>query len=244
MCPPPSCPSHDVVFASSNNNNNTTTSDNGNSDYNSCTQPMAQWTTVSDDTQPPHHKPKNTHEPRTRGALAMAHGVPYISSTSGSNMGCIAARLHMVRQDRQQAREALSNEQLTIRGAEGLPVSMAQHVSCTTVAENHSPTNPTPRVQATVINQCLAAGTSSALLLPASLFPLVVSLPSPAQPQPEAEAESFLQLMQQDLPYLLPRPSLCPTYDIIKHCRLLFCPSVSLTPRAVCLTRLAGCPIA
>lgn len=87
-----------LCFASSSNANDNNTNNN---DYNSCTQPMVtmsnsvrRHTTTTPHHNTPHTK-KNTHEPRARGALAMAPGVPYISSTSGSNMGCIAARLHI-----------------------------------------------------------------------------------------------------------------------------------------------------
>lgn len=70
MCPPPSCPSHDFVFASSNNN---TTSDNGNNDYNSCTQPMAQRATVSDDTHTT-TTPQTKKYARTPGPRGLGNG--------------------------------------------------------------------------------------------------------------------------------------------------------------------------
>lgn len=86
------CPAEARMFASINNVNNTTN--------NNCMLPMDNEQRCPTTHEPTHHilivyqahtPHTRTHEPRARGALAMAHGVPYISSTSGSNM---AALLH------------------------------------------------------------------------------------------------------------------------------------------------------
>lgn len=158
------------------------------------------------------HKPPHTthhtetHEPRARGALAMAmaHGVPYISSASGSNM---AALLHCCTPGSPTGKGGSEQWEVVIRGARGAcPVSMAQHVSCRTVAENKNP--PTHLPSPSHSHQFLATGTSSALLLFSPRSPLLSPCcllqssllscpttqpkpkPSPAQPSPRPRPSS------------------------------------------------------